>query len=123
MPINDNTNYSVATKSSNPEQSRIDRIQQLRAEHQRRHLERSGKYIPEERDINHYESDLHPVCIMLCNLEEFYGSAILIDIILNQLEIIIRIDRFFSVINLIPIMSDIYCPYYKYTTTPQVFCD
>ncbi|VVC45881.1 Hypothetical protein CINCED_3A001311 [Cinara cedri] len=60
VPINDNmSNYSMATKLSNPEQSRIDRIQQLRAEHQRRHLERSGKYIPEERDANNYESDIH----------------------------------------------------------------
>lgn len=62
----------MATKSSNPEQSRIDRIQQLRAEHQRRHLERSGKYIPEERDVNHYESDLHQVSIILYNLEFSY---------------------------------------------------
>lgn len=53
----------MVTKS-NPEQSRIDRIQQLRAEHQRRHMERSGKYIPEEREENH-ESDLRQVCSVL----------------------------------------------------------
>lgn len=53
----------MVTKS-NPEQSRIDRIQQLRAEHQRRHMERSGKYIPEEREENH-ESDLRQVCSIL----------------------------------------------------------
>uniref|UniRef100_A0A2S2P9F5 Partitioning defective 3 n=1 Tax=Schizaphis graminum TaxID=13262 RepID=A0A2S2P9F5_SCHGA len=52
------TNYSnMPTKPSNPEQSRMDRIQQLRAEHQRRHMERSGKFIPDEREENHYESD------------------------------------------------------------------
>lgn len=48
-------------KPSNPEQSRMDRIQQLRAEHQRRHMERSGKYLPEDREENHYESDLRQV--------------------------------------------------------------
>ncbi|XP_025408039.1 partitioning defective 3 homolog isoform X4 [Sipha flava] len=53
------SNYSnVVTKLSNPEQSRMDRIQQLRAEHQRRHMERSGKYVPDEREENHYESDV-----------------------------------------------------------------
>ncbi|XP_050439325.1 partitioning defective 3 homolog isoform X2 [Adelges cooleyi] len=52
-------NYTtVMAKPANPEQSRIDRIQQLRAEHQRRHMERSGQYVPEEREENHYESDL-----------------------------------------------------------------
>lgn len=50
-------------KPANPEQSRIDRIQQLRAEHQRRHMERSGQYVPEEREENHYESDLRKVII------------------------------------------------------------
>lgn len=35
----------------------MERIQQLRAEHQRRHMERSGKYVPEEREENHYELD------------------------------------------------------------------
>lgn len=39
----------------------MDRIQQLRAEHQRRHMERSGKYVPEEREENHYESDIRQV--------------------------------------------------------------
>lgn len=56
----------MPAKSSNSEQSRIDRIQQLRAEHQRRHLERSGKYVPDEREENHYESDLHQVCLITC---------------------------------------------------------
>ncbi|XP_027843482.2 partitioning defective 3 homolog isoform X6 [Aphis gossypii] len=52
-------NYSnIPAKPSNPEQSRMDRIQQLRAEHQRRHMERSGKCIPDEREENHYESDV-----------------------------------------------------------------
>lgn len=46
----------------------MDRIQQLRAEHQRRHMERSGKFIPDEREENHYESDNRQVCTMLCNL-------------------------------------------------------
>jgi len=54
----------VPTKPSNPEQSRMDRIQQLRAEHQRRHMERSGKFIPDEREENHYESDVRQVCIV-----------------------------------------------------------
>lgn len=38
---------------------RMNRIQQLRAEHQKRHNERSSKYFSEE---NH-ESDLRQVCI------------------------------------------------------------
>ncbi|XP_050530770.1 partitioning defective 3 homolog isoform X2 [Daktulosphaira vitifoliae] len=50
---------AVSAKPNNPEQSRIDRIQQLRAEHQRRHLERAGQYKPDEREKNHYESDFH----------------------------------------------------------------
>ena len=54
----------MPAKPSNPEQSRMDRIQQLRAEHQRRHMERSGKFIPDERDENHYESDVRQVCII-----------------------------------------------------------
>ncbi|XP_025203351.1 partitioning defective 3 homolog isoform X5 [Melanaphis sacchari] len=55
------TNYNnMPAKPSNPEQSRMDRIQQLRAEHQRRHMERSGKLIPDEREENHYESDVRP---------------------------------------------------------------
>lgn len=63
FPVDDPSNYAtLPAKSSNSEQSRIDRIQQLRAEHQRRHLERSGKYVPDEREENHYESDLHQVC-------------------------------------------------------------
>lgn len=60
------TNYT-AVKQSNPEQSRMDRIQQLRAEHQRRHMERSGKYLPEEREENHYESDFRQVIKPLFN--------------------------------------------------------
>lgn len=43
----------------------MDRIQQLRAEHQRRHMERSGKCIPDEREENHYESDVRQVYTML----------------------------------------------------------
>lgn len=56
----------MPAKLSNPNQLRIDRIQQLKAEHQRRHIERSGMYIPEEKLENHYESDMCQVCIMLC---------------------------------------------------------
>lgn len=55
----------MPAKSSNPEQSRMDRIQQLRAEHQRRHIERSGMYIPEEKQENDYESNIRQVCIIL----------------------------------------------------------
>lgn len=51
----------MVVKPTNPEQSRMDRIQQLRAEHQRRHMERSGKYLPEDREENHYESDFRQV--------------------------------------------------------------
>lgn len=55
----------MPAKPSNPEQSRMDRIQQLRAEHQRRHMERSGKFIPDEREENHYESDVRQVCTII----------------------------------------------------------
>lgn len=72
----------MPVKLSNPEQSRMDRIQQLRAEHQRRHVERSGMYIPEEKQENDYESDIRQVCIMLYIMLSLYISRCILILIL-----------------------------------------
>lgn len=83
VAIDDHVNNyaNVTSKVLNTEQTRMDRIQQLRAEHQRRHIERSGKYIPDEREEDHYESDHRQVFISIFHsywcFEQYFFSLLL----------------------------------------------